>query len=94
MDILEKFRRKLDDLTVSDYYGLSSPGLTCYLNSVLQVLFMTKDFCEAVERCCKKEASLLDQHLCQLFADLRKTFVSPQCTSSVTLQSILRRSCA
>ncbi|XP_075884455.1 ubiquitin carboxyl-terminal hydrolase 50-like isoform X2 [Nelusetta ayraudi] len=73
MDILEKFRRKLDDLTVSDYYGLSSPGLTCYLNSVLQVLFMTKDFCEAVERCCKKEASLLDQHLCQLFADLRES---------------------
>lgn len=78
MDIPEKFRKKLDELTVSgkaaqkkksfqspfwcskgideellmkstDYCGLNSPGLTCYLNSVLQVLFMTEDFCEAVE---------------------------------------------
>lgn len=34
----------------TDYYGLKSPGLTCYLNSVLQVLFMTDGFCDAVER--------------------------------------------
>lgn len=33
-----------------DYYGLNSPGLTCYLNSVLQVLFMTEDFREAVKQ--------------------------------------------
>uniref|UniRef100_A0A096MGC9 Ubiquitin carboxyl-terminal hydrolase 47-like n=1 Tax=Poecilia formosa TaxID=48698 RepID=A0A096MGC9_POEFO len=32
------------------YQGLSSPGLTCYLNSVLQVLFMTEEFREAVKR--------------------------------------------
>lgn len=32
-----------------DYHGLKSPGLTCYLNSILQVLFMTEDFREAVK---------------------------------------------
>lgn len=91
----------------TDYYGLNSPGLTCYLNCVLQVLFMTEDFCEAVigfvtcnclnlvnmrcqhdpclhfistdgsntllSRCNYKKASVLDQHLHQLFTDLRKS---------------------
>lgn len=33
-----------------DHYGLTSPGLTCYLNSVLQVLFMTEDFRGSIKR--------------------------------------------
>ena len=33
-----------------DYWGLNGPGLTCYLNSVLQVLFMTEDFRAAVNQ--------------------------------------------
>lgn len=32
-------------------YGLYNQGATCYLNSVLQVLYMTEDFRAAVERC-------------------------------------------
>ncbi|KAG7241580.1 hypothetical protein INR49_025500 [Caranx melampygus] len=35
-DRVKLFTEKLDNLTISDYYGLTSPGLTCYLNSVLQ----------------------------------------------------------
>uniref|UniRef100_A0A3P9NCY2 USP domain-containing protein n=1 Tax=Poecilia reticulata TaxID=8081 RepID=A0A3P9NCY2_POERE len=31
------------------YHGLKNQGATCYLNSVLQVLYMTKDFREAVK---------------------------------------------
>ncbi|XP_035849378.1 ubiquitin carboxyl-terminal hydrolase 47-like isoform X2 [Sander lucioperca] len=56
-----------------DYYGLNSPGLTCYLNSVLQVLFMTEDFREAVKRCCSKDSTTIDPQLERLFADLQRS---------------------
>uniref|UniRef100_A0A096MBB6 Ubiquitin carboxyl-terminal hydrolase 47-like n=1 Tax=Poecilia formosa TaxID=48698 RepID=A0A096MBB6_POEFO len=32
------------------YYGLRNQGATCYLNSILQALFMTREFREAVKR--------------------------------------------
>lgn len=35
----------------ADKFGLRNQGATCYLNSVLQVLYMTEDFRAAVERC-------------------------------------------
>ncbi|XP_037832521.1 ubiquitin carboxyl-terminal hydrolase 47 isoform X3 [Kryptolebias marmoratus] len=72
-DRVKLFVRKLEDLSISDYYGLKSPGLTCYLNSVLQVLFMTADFREAVKRRCSKHSASLDQHLGELFCGLERT---------------------
>lgn len=32
------------------YFGLINQGATCYLNAVLQSLFMTQEFKDAVER--------------------------------------------
>ncbi|KAM4564750.1 uncharacterized protein V3H82_013884 [Fundulus diaphanus] len=58
------------------YHGLYNQGSTCYLNSVLQVLFMTKDFRDAVERydC---DAKCLDFHLKELFDALKCSMVTP-----------------
>ncbi|XP_034412566.1 ubiquitin carboxyl-terminal hydrolase 47-like isoform X2 [Cyclopterus lumpus] len=72
-DLVERFREKLDNFTISDYNGLHSPGLTCYLNSVLQVLFMTEDFREAVKRRCSEDSTTIDPQLRSLFADLQKS---------------------
>ncbi|KAM4536281.1 uncharacterized protein PAE49_020938 [Odontesthes bonariensis] len=62
------------------YHGLYYQGATCYLNSVLQVLFMTKDFREAVEsnRC---DDQSLDKHLKTLFEDLKER---PAKTDNIT----------
>ncbi|XP_076016334.1 ubiquitin carboxyl-terminal hydrolase 47-like isoform X2 [Genypterus blacodes] len=80
-DRLQKFREKLKNL--SDYSGLKSPGLTCYLNSVLQVLFMTNDFREAVKRCCIQDVSTIDLHLLSLFSELERCTAE---TSNITEQ--------
>ncbi|XP_029382079.1 ubiquitin carboxyl-terminal hydrolase 47-like [Echeneis naucrates] len=71
-DRVQMFRRKLDKLTLSDYHGLNSPGLTCYLNSVLQVLFMTEDFRSAIKRCCTADSTTMDRLLENLFAALNR----------------------
>ncbi|XP_034713173.1 ubiquitin carboxyl-terminal hydrolase 48-like isoform X2 [Etheostoma cragini] len=56
-----------------DYHGLNSPGLTCYLNSVLQVLFMTEDFRAAVKRCCSEDSTTIDKQLRRLFVVLQRS---------------------
>ncbi|XP_078132138.1 uncharacterized protein LOC144534210 isoform X2 [Sander vitreus] len=60
------------------YHGLLNQGATCYLNSVLQVLFMTKDFKEAVERhtCEHPGTECIDCHLTSLFHDLKEHFAN------------------
>ncbi|XP_029616150.1 ubiquitin carboxyl-terminal hydrolase 47-like isoform X1 [Salmo trutta] len=69
--ILKKFKMRLD--LIFDYNGLVNQGATCYLNSVLQVLFMTKDFREAVERFghCGQDQKTADFHLKSLFKTLK-----------------------
>ncbi|XP_026018002.1 uncharacterized protein LOC113018822 [Astatotilapia calliptera] len=55
------------------YHGLINQGSTCYLNSVLQVLFRTKDFREAVKKYSEQNArsEFLDHDLKALFDDLQ-----------------------
>nr|XP_046236423.1 uncharacterized protein LOC124054455 isoform X3 [Scatophagus argus] len=56
------------------HHGLYNQGATCYLNCVLQVLFMTKDFRAAVER-------LEEDLLKTLFRDLKS---GPARTTQIT----------
>ncbi|XP_034020492.1 ubiquitin carboxyl-terminal hydrolase 47 [Thalassophryne amazonica] len=67
---VEMLQHKLNGMKASDYHGLKSPGLTCYLNSILQVLFMTPEFRETVKS--NEGQTSMDQHLRELFADLEK----------------------
>ncbi|XP_034532865.1 ubiquitin carboxyl-terminal hydrolase 47-like [Notolabrus celidotus] len=71
-DLVKLFRKKLYSLNIADHHGLKSPGLTCYLNCILQVLFMTEDFREAVKRCSSEDSTAIDSHLADLFSALEK----------------------
>lgn len=67
--IVKTFAKRLDAHNISDFHGLISPGLTCYLNSVLQVLFMTEEFRDRIK---SQDVGILDQHLKELFTTLEK----------------------
>ncbi|XP_036072815.1 ubiquitin carboxyl-terminal hydrolase 47 [Oryzias melastigma] len=60
---------KYQQNTGDPYKGIWNQGFTCYLNSVLQVLFMTPDFREALQR---SPPGSLDSHLKELFDELKK----------------------
>ncbi|XP_056156628.1 ubiquitin carboxyl-terminal hydrolase 47 isoform X2 [Lampris incognitus] len=72
------FMKLLDRFPSSDYHGLKNQGATCYLNSVLQVLFMTENFREAVKGCQGQDFSTIDPQLERLFAELQRGTADPR----------------
>ncbi|XP_026187618.1 ubiquitin carboxyl-terminal hydrolase 13-like isoform X2 [Mastacembelus armatus] len=63
------------------YNGLVNQGATCYLNSVVQVLYMTKGFREAVERHTCENPQCVECDLKPLFKDLK---TKTACPSTIT----------
>ena len=53
------------------FAGLRNQGATCYLNSLLQAMYMTPDFKQALQQCTASELPALPHALCRLFSELQ-----------------------
>ena len=53
------------------FAGLRNQGATCYLNSLLQAMYMTPDFKHALQQCTASELPALPHALCRLFSELQ-----------------------
>ncbi|XP_048041706.1 uncharacterized protein si:ch211-212k18.13 isoform X2 [Megalobrama amblycephala] len=89
MSFIKGFRNEVQ------YNGLKNQGATCYLNAVLQCLFMTPEFREAVESYkapgdCGEENLLLQ--LQKLFTQLsEKTATTGEITKSLGIRSVFEQ---
>ncbi|XP_059392362.1 ubiquitin carboxyl-terminal hydrolase 7-like isoform X2 [Carassius carassius] len=69
------------------YIGLENQGATCYLNTVLQILFMTEEFREAVERyVMNNSSSTINNHIAQLFECLKSGERNTATTEGITAE--------
>ncbi|KAJ8344679.1 hypothetical protein SKAU_G00288720 [Synaphobranchus kaupii] len=78
--------------TDAGYRGLGNLGSTCYLNTVLQMLYLTRSFREAVEREECQEGGFIFQ-LKRIFADLKmaKYSTSLGLTQKLGIQSVFEQ---
>ncbi|XP_007563754.1 ubiquitin carboxyl-terminal hydrolase 47-like [Poecilia formosa] len=71
------------------YYGLRNQGATCYLNSILQALFMTREFREAVKSCSKHHKDDINVQLNTLFESLKKkTSETTEVTKTLRIEKV------
>lgn len=75
-------------------YGLRNQGATCYLSSVLQVLFMTPEIHQALDRH-KDTSNPTDQVLRELFHRLKETECGTiKVTEQLQIKDVWRQRCA